>query len=647
LLFVPTEEKLGRLNYSEAIQFLYDLRLFGVKFGLEKTRRLAALAGHPEEKLRFIHVAGTNGKGSTCAMLESIYRAAGLRVGLFTSPHLVSFVERIQVNRKPISPADVTRLVDEIKAYPVFSDNQEAPTFFEVVTVMALKYFAEQHCDLVIWETGLGGRLDATNIVRPLASVITNVQFDHQQWLGQTLPEIAREKAGIIKSGAPIITTAEAPEALQGISETAHELDAPLSVVTEKLDHYEIGLAGEHQRLNAALAVKVVEVLRPQIAVTEANIRNGLKEAHWDGRLQTVRGKSGQTILLDGAHNPAGVRTLLAAAPNRFSLILGMMRDKECAAICKMISPAAEKIFTVPMNTDRGADPGLLADYCREANPTAPVAICRSITEAFDKAAAEPFVVVTGSLYLVGEALEHLGLAEPSSERCLNENASGSSPDSIRAVTFDVGGTLIEPWPSVGHVYARVAERAGFHVSPEILNEQFATAWKKRQHFGYSLSDWQDLVHQTFAGLVPASAVTAFFSELYHEFTQPEAWKVYDDVRPCLERLRREGCKLAVISNWDERLRPLLKALHLDQFFDLIVVSSEIGRHKPEPGIFREAANQLLTAPQSIMHVGDSLREDYEGARAAGFHAVLLTRHSRPPSSCESVSSLGDLKIAK
>src|SRR6266536_829995 len=206
------------MTYHETIQFLYDLRLFGLKLGLENTFKLAARAGNPQNHLRFIHVAGTNGKGSTCAMLESIYRAAGLRVGLFTSPHLVSFRERIQVNRELISEGDVVRLGGEMQ--PMFKEfpGEHHPTFFEVVTVMALRYFAEEKCDLVIWETGLGGRLDATNIVTPLASVITNIGFDHQQWLGDTLAQIATEKAGIIKPGVPVVTAEEGPEALPVIA---------------------------------------------------------------------------------------------------------------------------------------------------------------------------------------------------------------------------------------------------------------------------------------------------------------------------------------------------------------------------------------------------------------------------------------------
>src|SRR5690348_10490832 len=209
------------MTYAEAIQFLYSLQLFGANFGLETPRKLAALAGNPQDNLRFIHVAGTNGKGSTCAMLESIYRAAGLRVGLFTSPHLVVFGERIQIDRRLIPETEVVRLLDELKPSLAKFSADEHPTFFEVVTVMALRYFAEQKCDLVIWETGLGGRLDATNIVTPLASVITNIQYDHQKWLGETLASIAAEKAGIIKPGIPVITATDEPEALTVIQEAA------------------------------------------------------------------------------------------------------------------------------------------------------------------------------------------------------------------------------------------------------------------------------------------------------------------------------------------------------------------------------------------------------------------------------------------
>src|SRR5690348_15453808 len=194
------------MTYAEAIQFLYSLQLFGANFGLETPRKLAALAGNPQDNLRFIHVAGTNGKGSTCAMLESIYRAAGLKVGLFTSPHLVSLGERIQVNRRPIAEPEIALLVAELQPWLKKFTAEEHPTFFEVVTVMALRHFAARECDLVVWETGLGGRLDATNIVQPLISVITNIHYDHQKYLGESLASIAGEKAGIIKPGIPVVT---------------------------------------------------------------------------------------------------------------------------------------------------------------------------------------------------------------------------------------------------------------------------------------------------------------------------------------------------------------------------------------------------------------------------------------------------------
>ena len=249
-----------KLTYAEAIQFLYGLQFFGMALGLENARKLAALAGHPERTLRFIHVAGTNGKGSTCAMLESIYRAAGLRVGLFTSPHLVAFGERIQVDRQLIPEGEVARLAAELQGLLSNFSGGAHPTFFEVVTLMALRYFSEQKCDLVIWETGLGGRLDATNIVMPLAAVITNIQLDHQQWLGDSLAQIAMEKAGIIKPGIPVVTAEDGPEALPVIAAAAQAKGAPLTMVKPDdghrppLDSIRLPLLGDHQRLNAALA---------------------------------------------------------------------------------------------------------------------------------------------------------------------------------------------------------------------------------------------------------------------------------------------------------------------------------------------------------------------------------------------------------
>jgi dihydrofolate synthase/folylpolyglutamate synthase len=435
------------MTYSEAIQFLFSLRWFGAKFGLENTLKLAALAGNPQGKLRFIHVAGTNGKGSTCAMLEGIYRAAGLRVGLFTSPHLVAFGERIQVNRAPISEDEVARLVEVMRglleegwtgdntgARAENASANEHPTFFEVVTVMAMLHFAARKCDLVIWETGLGGRLDATNIVKPLASVITNIQHDHQQYLGETLARIAAEKAGIIKEGVPVITGTNAAEALAVIEETARRKNAPLRVVqaseseARPLAEIRLPLLGKHQRANAAVALAAVGVLSPQIPVTDEAIRAGLQQLHWPGRLQLITRPDGQKILLDGAHNVGGAEMLAAALREHFpsakpALVLGILRDKDWPVMCQVLAPLASRILLVPVQSERTAEPHGLAEACRTANPAAAVTEHASLAAALSDTARDPFVAIAGSLYLIGEAMEVLRLsaATPGNERDLNE----------------------------------------------------------------------------------------------------------------------------------------------------------------------------------------------------------------------------------
>ena len=401
--------------------------MFGANFGLENTRKLAALAGNPQEKLRFIHVAGTNGKGSTCAMLESIYRAAGLRVGLFTSPHLVSFRERIQVNRQLIPESELVRLAEEIQPLLQQFPADNHLTLFEVVTVMALKFFAEQKCDLVIWETGLGGRLDATNIVTPLASVITNIAFDHTQWLGDTLEKIAAEKAGIIKPGIPIVTATEEKSALAVIEKIAREKNAPLKIVSRLARTLAPPLPGEHQKTNAVLALTTVEVLQMKIPVAENKIREGLANVHWPGRLQLIEKPDGQKILLDGAHNVAGAKTLRAALERDFAgirplLIFGTLADKNWPDICRILAPLAAKVFTVPVASERTADADELAKTFRAANQTAEVVVCKTFSEALNAGKYEPFIAITGSLYLIGEALELLGLSPANTgERRLNE----------------------------------------------------------------------------------------------------------------------------------------------------------------------------------------------------------------------------------
>ena len=413
------------MTYEDAIKFLYGLQLFGAKLGLESTFRLALACGNPQNDLRFIHVAGTNGKGSTCAMLESIYQAAGLRVGLFTSPHLISFRERIQVNRQLISEQQVIEQVEAMKRVLDNFSPEHHPTFFEVVTVMALRHFAAEKCDLVIWETGLGGRLDATNIVRPLASVITNVQLDHEKWLGESLEKIAAEKAGIIKLRVPVLTSATDSRVRAVIAAAATFEQAPLFVISKPLDDVELPLLGEHQQLNAALARATVRYLRDEIPASDDVIRRGLETVSWPGRLQVVK-RGHQTLLLDGAHNPAGGETLRAAIRKHFpsrpaTLVLGVMRDKDHAAICNILAPFADKIIACRVSSERSADPHDLARHCAQANPKAPATVVESIEAALENTSRDPFVVITGSLHFIGHALQLLCPTEYPDERALNE----------------------------------------------------------------------------------------------------------------------------------------------------------------------------------------------------------------------------------
>lgn len=398
-------------TYEQSIAFLYGLSLFGTKPGLENTRRLTELAGNPHQGLRFVHVAGTNGKGSTCAILESIYRHAGLRVGLFTSPHLVRFGERIQVDRRLMSDGDVIRFVGEATVWLKHFSEKDHPTFFEVVTVMALRYFAEQRCGLVIWETGMGGRLDATNIVTPLASVITNVQLDHQKWLGQTIDEIAVEKAGIIKRGVPVITAATA--GLDVVTQTARALDASLSVVKAGSNAH-VPLAGEHQRLNAAVALETVRVLQNKLPVSETAVRDGLRNVSWPGRLQTVVLPDGRRVILDGAHNIPAIETVLREIKDHPAIIFGVLRDKDWPAMLRIVSSRASRLFLVPVKSKRGLPPEDMASYGT---------VCSSLSDALAQTGSSPEILITGSLFLVGEAMELLGVS-PSpvhDERTLNE----------------------------------------------------------------------------------------------------------------------------------------------------------------------------------------------------------------------------------
>ena len=401
------------MTYAETIEYLYGIRLFGQKLGLETMQYLLELLDNPERKLRFIHIAGTNGKGSVAAMTHAVLAAAGYRTGLYTSPHLVSFCERFQINSQPIAAADVVRLVEQLKpvldqvaAHPEFRQ----PTFFEAVTALALQYFREQGVEVVVWETGLGGRLDATNIVTPLVSVITNIAFDHMQYLGETLAQIAHEKAGIIKPRIPVVTAASDPDALAVIRGQAALLECPVTIAAGH--EYTTPLLGQHQIINCATAVAALKASGLEISGTAT--REGLAKTQWPGRFQIVG-----NVVLDGAHNADAARRLAATLQEyfpsrRLKLILGVLRDKNYDEMCRILAPLAADIVCVPVRSERTSDPSQLAELCRQANPQATVSVAANVTDAGQ---GKDLTLITGSLFLVGEAMERLGLCAPASPR--------------------------------------------------------------------------------------------------------------------------------------------------------------------------------------------------------------------------------------
>ncbi|MCH2378225.1 MAG: bifunctional folylpolyglutamate synthase/dihydrofolate synthase [Pedosphaera sp.] len=408
------------MTYPEAINWLYELRLFGSKLGLENPRQLAAHAGNPHDQLNIIHVAGTNGKGSVCAMLESIYRRAGYKTGLFTSPHLVSFRERIQVNRELVPEADVVRLTECMQALLRHFPADQPPTFFEVVTLMALEHFAREKCDVVLLETGLGGRLDATNIVTPIASVITSIALDHQQHLGDTLTEIAAEKAGIIKPRIPVFSTGHQPEISEVIRNVAAQNKAPLKFVETEVDTC---LAGKHQRLNSALAQAITRGLHSVFPIDDQAIVDGLANVQWAGRAQCFE-KENQRLLIDAAHNPASAEALRDVLQENFAgqrpiLLIGMLADKNWKPFVEVIAPMADRIVCIPVSSERTLSPAQLAGECRRH--CSQVMEVESLLEGLETVKGDPFVILTGSIYLIGEAMEELGLADAVGERGLNE----------------------------------------------------------------------------------------------------------------------------------------------------------------------------------------------------------------------------------
>lgn len=397
------------------LAYLNSLKPLAMRFGLERMERALDALGRPERLLRVLHVAGTNGKGSTCAMAAEALRCAGRRVGLYTSPHLASFHERIQLDGRPIGDGPLAELVEEVRrACPWHDGGGEGMrlTYFEFATLLALLHFARERVGVAVVEVGLGGRFDATNVVAPLVTAVSRIGLDHVQLLGDTLDAIAREKAGIFKSGVPAVVAAgQEPEALRALREEAEKRGAPFQVADAAWEG-PVALRGPHQRQNAALAAAALRLLdRAGVEVGEAAVAAGIARARWPGRLEEVGG-----VLLDGAHNPDGAAALAgsleALYPGRaVELVFGVLADKDHRGILAALAPRVRRLHLVAPDSPRARPPASYRDVAASLAPAVDEhgSCAEAIACARAAAGAGGLVAVAGSLYLVGEARGLLG----------------------------------------------------------------------------------------------------------------------------------------------------------------------------------------------------------------------------------------------
>lgn len=404
------------MTYSDAVRYLYSLgnEVLTAKLGLERITALLAALGNPHRAARWVHVAGTNGKGSTCAMIEAGLRAAGVRTGLYISPHLVEPIERIQIAGRPVTREQFAQAFERVHETAgrmlAAGELDMHPTYFETVTAMAFVVFAEAQLDTVVLEVGLGGRLDATNVVTPVLCVITPIDYDHQIFLGDTIQQIAAEKAGILKPGVPAVFAEQRPEAERVLRDHAQgtvtlsrewpvtdiEIDARGSRFCLGSHRIHCPLAGEHQIENA----RVAAIALAQLGVSPV----GIARARWPGRLERVSGRP--EIIIDGAHNPAGTRALAAYirrfyAGRRVWIVYGAMRDKAISEMTSILFPLAYRVILTAPNNSRAMPPEEIE---------APGAILtHSVAEAMAQLRTVPpedVVFIAGSLYLAGEARE-------------------------------------------------------------------------------------------------------------------------------------------------------------------------------------------------------------------------------------------------
>lgn len=403
--------------YEKALTWLFNTQRFGIKLGLENSRRLFNALDVPQPNERIIHVAGTNGKGSVCALLDSICRAAGYRTALFTSPHLVSFRERIQVDGALISKDEVVRGLTKIRE--LVAGWEPHPTFFEITTGLALDHFRNLETEIIVLETGMGGRLDATNAIQPSVSVLTPIDYDHQKWLGSSLTEIAREKAGIIKPAVPVVSARQLPEAEAVIRARAAGCAAPLDFVRQSFDRLPIALSGTHQKQNAALALSALHTAK--IEVDEDAIARGLATVAWPARFQHWD----ERTIIDGAHNPAGARTLAETWRENFgdqqaTVVLAVLQEKDVIGICTALGPIARRWLLPSIRSERALAPAELHLTIQDQTPDTPVAIMASFATAWEESRRDAApILITGSLHFAGEALAFLQGNPAAFEECL------------------------------------------------------------------------------------------------------------------------------------------------------------------------------------------------------------------------------------
>ena len=396
---------------QEAVELIHQRAWVGQKPGLERIRRLLGRLGAPQKELHFVHIAGSNGKGSTAAMLASVLTAAGLRTGLYTSPHLWRFQERFQVDGDPIPGEDLVEITTQVL------EAAEDETEFELMTAIAMLHFQRSKCDIVVLETGLGGRLDSTNVIdAPEAAVITNIGLEHTELLGDTLEKIAAEKAGIIKPGCDVVLYRQSREVELVVERVCRERGASLAVSSLEKPPYQIALLGGYQTRNAAVVVETVRVLRRRgWNIPEDALVLGLAQARWPGRLELAR--RSPDVILDGAHNPqcmeALARSLRELYPEKKPVFLtGVLADKDYPAMMGELLPLAEEFFTITPDSPRAMPARELAEHLKKRGGRA--SPCGDLREGLARAAEaagpDGAVCVCGSLYMIGEARHLLGL---------------------------------------------------------------------------------------------------------------------------------------------------------------------------------------------------------------------------------------------